>query len=118
MNKKNRKRKKAQKKGIYNPKLKLGIIGLILVIGVSYAYYTKTATNTLTINATVSKKIKVTVNSGGNGTVSSSPQTVDYGTQATFNHGIFCNDTSYGSGSETGTLNYGPYKRLVHNRCF
>ncbi len=80
--------KKAQKKGIYNPKLKLGIVALILVIGtvigVSYAYYTGTSTNTLTISGTVSKKIKVTVQSGGNGTVSGSPQTVDYGTQAAF----------------------------------
>ena len=80
--------KKAQKKGIYNPKLKLGIVGLILVIGtvigVSYAYYTDKSTTVLTISGTVSKKIKVTVTSSGNGTVSSSPKTVDYGTQATF----------------------------------
>ncbi len=64
--------KKAQKKGIYNPKLKLGIVGLILVIGtvigVSYAYYTKTATNTLTIEGTVSKKITVNVKAN-NGSV-------------------------------------------------
>ena len=80
--------KKAQKKGIYNPKLKLGIVGLILVIGtvigVSYAYYTDKSTTVLTISGTVSKKIKVTVTSSGNGTVSSSPKTVDYGTQAAF----------------------------------
>ncbi len=78
--------KKAQKKGIYNPKLKLGIVGLILVIGtvigVSYAYYTKTATNTLTIEGTVSKKITVTVQNGGHGQVNSmdiATQQTDYG---------------------------------------
>ena len=80
--------KKAQKKGIYNPKLKLGIVALILVIGtvigVSYAYYTGTANNTLTISGTVSKKIKVTVTSSGYGSVTGSPKTIDYGTQAAF----------------------------------
>ncbi len=83
--------KKAQKKGIYNPKLKLGIVGLILVIGtvigVSYAYYTKTATDTLTITRTVSKRITVSVHSGGHGQVNSldiATQQTDYGTTATF----------------------------------
>ena len=80
--------KKAQKKGIYNPKLKLGIVALILVIGtvigVSYAYYTDKSTAVLTISGTVSKKITVTLASSGNGTVSDSPKTVDYGTQAAF----------------------------------
>ncbi len=83
--------KKAQKKGIYNPKIKLGIVGLILVIGtvigVSYAYYTKTATDTLTITRTVSKRITVSVHSGGHGQVNSldiATQQTDYGTTATF----------------------------------
>ena len=80
--------KKAQKKGIYNPKLKLGIVALILVIGtvigVSYAYYTDKSTTVLTISGTVSKKITVTLASSGNGTVSDSLKIVDYGTQATF----------------------------------
>ena len=80
--------KKAQKKGIYNPKLKLGIVGLILVIGtvigVSYAYYTDKSTTVLTISGTVSKKINITVQAANGNVTGSSSQTVDYGTAARF----------------------------------
>ncbi len=83
--------KKAQKKGIYNPKLKLGIVALILVIGtvigISYAYYTGTANNTLTIKGTVSKKIMVRVEAGEHGTVESmkyATAQTDYNSAATF----------------------------------
>ncbi len=81
--------KKAQKKGIYNPKLKLGIVALILVIGtvigVSYAYYTSNPSTVLNINATVSKRIAVTVytGTGGHGKVNSlyiATEQADYGT--------------------------------------
>ncbi len=83
--------KKAQKKGIYNPKLKLGIVALILVIGtvigVSYAYYTGTANNTLTISGTVSKRINIRVEAGEHGAVESmdiATKQTDYGTSAKF----------------------------------
>ncbi len=106
--------KKAQKKGIYNPKLKLGIVALILVIGtvigVSYAYYTGTSTNILTIKGTVSKKIMVTLQSSENGKIAgfdlATAQT-DYGTPTeTFKitpnegyqyKGIICKETYNGN---------------------
>ena len=63
--------KKAQKKGIYNPKIKLGIVGLILVIGtvigVSYAYFEEQSTTVLIINAKVSKKITINVKATNDG---------------------------------------------------
>ncbi len=102
--------KKAQKKGIYNPKLKLGIVALILVIGtvigVSYAYYTSNPSTVLNINATVSKKITIEVYSNGNGKVDSmeyATAQTDYNSASTFKltpdtgyqyKSISCKDTS------------------------
>ncbi len=113
--------KKAQKKGIYNPKLKLGIVALILVIGtvigVSYAYYTSNPSTVLKINATVSKKIMVRVEAGDHGKVNeldlATAQT-DYGIQARFivtpetNYeykGVSCKETYNSSTDVTSKVN-------------